>query len=363
LKITLFFSDEIERITLEPISKAALDRGHEVFWATDFSQSAEVGLTCASRRQLLNARISAISLHGLDQGRWSSPDFWADEDWSVFDIGFIPGPEWQRRWEGANLNPGAHPRIGVFVNGWPKSDVSLNNPSGSRAALSELESRLNLTPGKRVLYAPGFETDDKQLDVMLATQSLDCALLVKHWPVPDSTEFADIRNNINRMNIEAKRFRNVVMLDPGIGIFDAIELADIVITDESTVSLEAVICNKPVISVQDWPMRVNNSDKARLASIPGHVKLIVARTELESAISQALETPSEFPQVSTDEVSHQGTASDRTIDVLEGIFQGADAASLDALKTLSRPSKIMYVILMVFPARVKLALRQAFARG
>lgn len=362
MKITIFHSDEVEKLTFLEVAKEAKSRGHEVRFTEDFSESAEVGITAASRARISNARFKVVGLHGLDQGRWSVPNFWSNEDWSDFDIGLLPGEKRAASWRAAGRNSGAHPRLGVFVTGWPKADPYLAGTTSSGLLRKSLEQSMGLPPGKRILYAPGFETDSKQLDVMAAANELDAVLLVKHEePRENEERYADLIENIKGMNtIAAQSYPNTVILDPSMNIFDAVCVSDVLVTDESSVSLEASLCGIPVVSVADWPMRVSNAEKARPVLLPEEVKLVAKRATLTECLGAALRNPEEYLHESSSDVSFRGKGAARTLDIIEDKLSSSAGRNFPPVQSLYRPSCLRYTVLEVIPSRAMHYARRVF---
>lgn len=360
MKITVFHSNEVEKLTFLEVAKEAKSRGYQVRFTQDFSESAEVGITAASRARISDARFKVVGLHGLDQGRWSVPNFWSDEDWSDFDIGLLPGEKRAASWRAAGRNPGAHPRLGVFVTGWPKADPYLAGTTSSGSLRKSLEQSMGLPPGKRILYAPGFETDSKQIDVMVAANELGSVLLVKQGP-HDEERYADLIENTKEMNrIAAQSYPNTVILDPSMNIFDAVCVSDVLVTDESSVSLEASLCGIPVVSVADWPMRVSNAEKARPVLIPEEVKLVATRATLAECLGAALRNPEEYLHESSSDVSFRGKGAARTLDIIEDNLSNSAGRNFPPVQSLHRPSRLRYTVLDVMPGRAMDYTRRVF---
>ena len=61
--------------------------------------------------------------------------------------------------------------------------------------------------------------------------------------------------------------------------------ADLLITDESSVMYEALLYNLPSLSCDDWPMRINNSNKPRKIKKDSRVCLYVKKRNLKKKIN------------------------------------------------------------------------------
>ena len=115
-----------------------------------------------------------------------------------------------------------------------------------------------------MLYAPSFETDNKQLDILNLAKKLNLNLVVKHWASKDDRSFSDIYRNITKMNkISKKEYKDVYIFPPKSNIFLYLALADILITDESSVMYEGMLFGVPTVVPNDWVMRINNTNKTR----------------------------------------------------------------------------------------------------
>lgn len=346
LAITVFHTDDVEKLVFDEVAKQAEVLGYRVAFSQDFDEPTDIALTASSQVRPTDAKLRLIGLHGLDQGRFSRPNFWADENWANFDVGLLPGRNWARNWQQAGWNPNAHPKLGVFINGWPKSDPFLSKDfeRGKEMGIKELE--LRLPPGKRILYAPGAETDGKQFDVMRATQKLGVSLMVKHWPGSWDSGFLDLAANISDANWAAENeFDHVRILDPALNVLEAISLSEVVVTDESTVSLEAALLGKPTISVKDWTMRISNSSPPRPVRISPDIGLVAEKSNLAEKISLALSDPLDYIYDATQDVSFQGEATLQTLSIIENAWANKFGDLYGLVLPSKRPNKILYVFL------------------
>jgi len=265
-------------------------------FSSNLSEESQIGFVNGSKVRIGPSNLSIVMLHGLDQGRFSKPDFWWDEDWSRFDMGLLPGEKWAERWRKASLNPRAHPKKGVFISGWPKSDLAYKSLNSKKIDFSLLNSFKHRNR-KTILYAPGFETDGKQLDVINAVKDLGVNLLIKHWiDEEDKYKYVDIYNNIREANKYAieKAHDYCLIVNPKVNIFSVLAISDLLITDESSVSLEAAIMGIPVISVNGWPMRINNLEVPRFNTIPDEVIFAPKISGLRTAIKKVINNPKPY---------------------------------------------------------------------
>lgn len=250
-EITFFYTDKGEYYNLKPIADKAVMRGYSVEFTGDIRKEAEIGIYCQHANWLepVNARFSLILLHDMEQGHERWPDMWQGETWDKFDIGIVPGKTWADRWAKCACHSWANPRIGTFALGYPKSDLINSEEIKKRAG--ELRGKLNMKYGYTVLYAISRECDGKEDDFIRALASLKINLLIKQnqWPA----SYADVNQNIKEMRaLHEGRYDNVYYIEPEESIMTALELCDMVVSDDSSVMAEAVMFGKPALSCVDW---------------------------------------------------------------------------------------------------------------
>ena len=263
IPITFFHSDEVERQTAQPIAAEAEKRGHPVRFSTDILEPCAIGVYCQHESCPRHAAFSVVMLHDLAQGHNRWPDLWRNERWDHFDLGILPGPSWSARWQACSAAPYARPRLGVFELGWPKADGLFQQ--GLTPGKANLRQRLNLRHPHTILYAPSWENDNKQDEFVQALKALPVNLLLKQ--APWSPAYPHILRNIETMNQRHRNLQeNVHIIDPAIGIMDCLAVADLVVSEESSVLIEALLLNIPGIAVIDWP--VPDCQPPRPPSIP-----------------------------------------------------------------------------------------------
>lgn len=262
-KITFFYSDRGEFYNLLPLGEEAKRRGYEVKFTKNLTEKAEIGVYCQHVCFPENSQISMILLHDMAQGHNRWPDIWNIERWNKFDIGIVPGREWAERWKTCAGRAYANPRVGVFAAGYPKSDTVEHEWLKKRA--KEVRETMNLKYKYSVLYAPSWENDGKEDDFICACQSLQVNLLIKQADWGDYD--LPVQQNIEKMRLLHKgKYDNVYYLEPEENIMVAIELCDLIVSDESSVMLEGLLLEKPSIAVSDWT--IPDTQPARLALFP-----------------------------------------------------------------------------------------------
>ena len=77
----------------------------------------------------------------------------------------------------------------------------------------------------------------------------------------------------------------VKILNSSGDIFNYYGLADLLITDESSVMYESLLFNVPSLSCKDWPMRTNNSNKPRKIKMDKNVCHYTNKSNLQKTIN------------------------------------------------------------------------------
>lgn len=171
--------DKVSYAALEPLALEARNRGHNVVIGPELAASCDLAFYADPTHRCEGhlANRFAIMFHGLDQG--FTPHRWLKEDWSSFDYGFLFGNFASEVWKINSFLPSAHPKAGIWVVGWPKSDKIFNG-----LADSSDESLINDNwQGKMtLLYAPTIECGDKLDDIVKVSSDIGCNLFVKHAP-------------------------------------------------------------------------------------------------------------------------------------------------------------------------------------
>ena len=284
-RITFFYTDKGEYYNLEPISQEADKRGYEIHFTQDLTEKAEIGIYCqhVSWRFAKNSKFSVILLHDLAQGHNKWPDIWNAERWNYFDFGVLPGGGWEKRWAESASMYWAQPARGAYLLGYPKSSCIKDAEIRQRA--EELKSELGLKYDHTVLYAPSWENDEKEDDFIRGLASLKVNLLIKqaHWP----EAYAHIVKNIETMRNEHEvKYDNVYYMEPEESILVALEMCDLVVSDESNVMIEALMFEKPSIAVTDW--LIPDTKPSRFASVPFDCVYKCKKVELREFVENIL---------------------------------------------------------------------------
>jgi CDP-glycerol glycerophosphotransferase (TagB/SpsB family) len=202
----------------------------------------------------------------------------------------------------------------MFELGWPKADtLSANIEEASR-----LKSDLKLQYPISVLYAPSWENHGKQDEFVQALKELPVNLLLKQAPWSDA--YSVIRNNISEMNALHRGYRdNVHVIDPNVSIFTCLALSDLIVSDESSVLVEALLLDVPSIAVVDW--LIPDCNPPRYTDVPFDFVEKTTRRNLKSTVIRMIDDL-ELYRFSTlvirDNIfSYLGESSVKIIDIID----------------------------------------------
>ena len=277
-KVTFFYNDIPQKQLLISISKKLNKKKFDYSFTSNLDKSADIGIYAhdADKIHNVNSNLSIISLGGMDQGKLYWPNFWLKESWKKFDFGILPGKNWANMWRTSSWFTEARPKFAMLLTGWPKTqDIKIKN------------KKTNNT----ILYAPCFETDNKQLDVANAIKNTNYRLLIKHLPwntAQEKIRYKDIIKNINLINFQTKKLlgNRVKFIDSKENIMKFFSKANLLITDESSVMYEALLFNLPTLVCEDWPMRTNNKNKPRAVKVDDQVCTRTKKNKLLKEINQ-----------------------------------------------------------------------------
>lgn len=320
--ITLFHTDKVEWQTLLPIATEAERRGYHVAFSECIDAPAEIGFYCSHNPSRRNCRFSAVMLHDLAQRHDIWPDYWLAEPWNEFDLGFLPGPSWGERWVRSSRQPQSRPRRGVFQLGWPKADSLFSRSVEFRRETDELRRQLGLRHELSVLYAPSWENHGKQDDFVRALRDLPVNLLLKQAPWSDS--YPQVLANIVEMNaLHRDAGPDVHIISPEVGIIHCLAIADLMVSDESSVLIEALLLDVPGIAVTDW--LIPDTSPPRKACVPFDFVTKIERGALRETVSDLI---AHLPEASRDlaalrehHFSCLGQSAARIMDVIDACVE------------------------------------------
>jgi spore coat polysaccharide biosynthesis predicted glycosyltransferase SpsG len=278
--ITFYHQDLAQKHLFQYISKHFNKKKFKIKFTKNFNYKSDIGFYAENSNNIkkINSKISFITLGGIDQGKLFWPNFWKKESWNKFDFGFLPSIHWAKMWKCSSWLDKSRPKIAMLLTGWPKSE---------EITKVKLRKKNKI---ETILYAPCFETDNKGMDVVNALENQKINLLVKHLPWNEKKQikkFKDVRDNIKKMiSYSKKKLKSrVKIINNKDNIMKYYNKADLLITDESSVMYEALLYNLPSLSCDDWPMRINNSNKPRKIKKDSRVCLYVKKRNLKKKIN------------------------------------------------------------------------------
>ncbi|MDP3744464.1 MAG: hypothetical protein Q8Q76_09020 [Methylotenera sp.] len=322
--MTFFYTDNCERQALEPIANEAEKRGIDVRFSTNSKEFAEIGVYC-EHACTPNADFSVILLHDLAQRHDIWPNFWHYEPWSAFDIGLVPGKSWIDRWQTQADYPVARPRLGVFDFGWPKADLAFRDKEVFSREAEKLRVTLGLKYEKSVLYAPSWENHGKQDDFVKAFVDMPVNVLLKQAPWSDA--YPGVLENIRQMNeLHRDCADNVHIIDIEVSIMYCLSLADVLVSDESSVLTEALLLDVPGVAVTDW--LIPDTNPPRFASVPYDYVTKTTKAQMRQTVEAILNEPENIRQKTRQDRDNQfsnlGNSAVLIMDTITAAFEGRE---------------------------------------
>jgi len=249
--ITIFtkYGGGQDRAAIEGIAQEASNRGYDVTFTRDFSTPADIGIYARYRPEM-NSKLSVIMFHGIDDAY--NQTYWPGPDWGQFDIGLLPGKRAVENWKKQSHHPEAKPRLGAFEVGWPKADRVKSTEF--EQSVDSVASELGLHSEHVILYAPTSEDHDKIHQFVDHCGEVADKLLIKHAPY-EQLAYTDEYDSLEELYAEYDSDEDIHIFDPTDDIMVCLALADIVVSDQSSVLNEAILTDTIPISVSDWPIR------------------------------------------------------------------------------------------------------------
>ena len=325
-EITFFYNEGFEKIHWNAVKTEADNRGYLTTFSGNMNKKAEIGFYCSDYNKPENSKLSVAMLHGMDQGRNRWPNIWRDWPWHKFDIGLLPGKTWSDRWKSIAQDPYAHPKIAVCEVGSPKADEIFKEYRKFQQKVKKILLGLDLPYDRTVLYAPSFETDNKQKDIMKLLSGTKTNLLIKHRLITDrdKNREPDIWENIKKAHNELSDDQSHIrILSPEESIMTCLGLCDVLVTDESSVAYEALLFNKRAFTFNDWVMRTNNTEEARPVNPPSGIVSVVTKENFREFICNYSKKTNLFTESKkrNEVFSHIGHSSEKIIDIIDSILE------------------------------------------
>ena len=339
--VTLFYLREEERqIFLNLVPE--LKKKFKVKFSTNLNSKADIGFYCQTNIKKINSNVSAIFLGGMDQGRSDWPNHWKKERWDKFDLGFLPGKSWEKRWKLSSDFFETRTKHGVFNVGWPKAD-HLFKKKDKKNSINKKKTN--------ILYAPSFECCNKQIDVVNSVKKLGYNLIIKHWLIKKEKRYIDLWNNIKSANNFSKKiYKKIKIINPKKNFLNLLRSANVVITDESSVAYEALMFDLPTISVKNWKIQRHNKAIARDVK-PAEITFKTTKKNLSKSIFLMTKlSKNKFKNLKFKHFSYLGKSSQAIVNVLTNFLSDKKSISKNIyyikpkkkLSILERTKKIIY---------------------
>lgn len=322
-EITFFYSNPVESQTATPVAAEAEKRGYRTRLTDKPFEQAEIGVYCAHDNFPRHAKLSIVMLHDMGQGQLNWPNMWRFEPWNDFDVGILPGEVWEQRWQESCSHRYSRPREGVYTLGWPKSDSIFSaGEACTSTAAAALRDSLGLRHEISVLYAPAWENDGKQDEFVRALMDLPVNLLLKQYPWTD--EWPDMLANVAAANALHRDIApNVHILDPSVNIMHAIEIGDVMVSEESSCLIEALLKGRPAISVSDW--MVPDTQPPRLPAAPFDFLIRTPKAGLRDVVSDIIADLPRYRAVAIAErernFSYLGDSARHIVDLIDALVE------------------------------------------
>jgi len=281
--ITFFANGPVRKEALEPVIEEASRRGYSVSITDNLSAEAEIGVynDHTDRIEEVNSKLSCIMFHSIDCSY--KERHWMREHWDSFDIGFVIGEVAASNWQSQSSFPKARPSIGVFSVGWPKGDKAFTDEFKNMIQQERDERDLYSNP--TIIYAPSGSTSDKQKleELLNAIKQIDYTanLLIRQHP--------SVKNPVPDGLVErVEENDRIHLLDQSRDIIECIALSDILISEESSVLLEAVLVNTIPISVVDWPIVRGRQKKTKSVKTIPETAIRTSRENLPNTLEEVI---------------------------------------------------------------------------
>jgi len=320
-QITFFCKGQIERQTVQPVANVALDRGYDVSFASDLTENAEIGyyVSHVYKHRPINSELSIIGFHGLDQVE-KGRSHWLKEPWGRYDIGFVPGEYAGASWQTFSWHQMTRPKHGVYPVGWPKSDYLFSDEFANEVDRFKTEYDIS-QEGKTILYAPATENHDKMSEFVESAIDVADQLLIKNYPREKKTHLI---KNQEYMHEKHKNNDDITIIRPSENIMTALHMSDVLVSDESSVLIDALITETIPMSVSDWPIQFYEDDISYPDNQVPHFVHKTNREDLTEDLVDILKHYEQYSKSITDirEIwfNNLGSSAEMSMDIIDSII-------------------------------------------
>jgi len=321
-EITFFtkYGDGQDRAAMEEIANEASDRGYGITFSTDYSTPAEIGVYARYRPEM-NSKLSVVMFHGIDDAY--NQTYWPGPDWGQFDIGLLPGKRAVENWKNQSHHPEAKPRLGAFEVGWPKADRVVSDEFEQK--VNNIASELELHSERVILYAPTSEDHGKIHQFVDHCGEVADKLLIKHAPY-EQLAYTDEYDSLDELYAVYDSDDDIHIFDPTDDIMVCLSLADIVVSDQSSVLNEAMLTNTIPVSVSDWPIRsgsIASEKDFRTDFVIDTCERNLNQT-VQEVYNEYEDLTSELKREQNEHYSFLGESSALILDLIESVIEGTE---------------------------------------
>lgn len=178
-----------------------------------------------------------------------------------------------------------------------------------------------------ILYAPSWEYFNKEDDFVKALSSLKVNLIVKQAAWPESYNW--VTNSINEMRkMHEGTLDNLYYIENEESIMVALEMCDMVVSDESNVMAEALMFGKPSVAVTDW--LIPDQNPPRCADVTMDYVIKCKRDTLRRTVENIMNNPDKYKSVMDNGkklYSNQGNVCKDIMDLIDYYTQNGDTDS------------------------------------
>lgn len=266
-----YVSGEDERQKILPLFESLRESGCHVEVSKDLKRKSHVGFYVCESNSFFNyssgefnplpSTISVVMLHDLWQDNGLGITYFDFCPWHMFNYAFLPGPRWSQLVLDAMTAGRNMPPNGLAEIGWPCSDGLFNNSSSFQTHVTELRQHLDLDVNKKTVLLATSWTNRRHLNQTLSKiNSIEFQLIMK-FPTYSSTNTTEgpWSKVLTAQSHEGALSRRLALNHEGVkvapddcDIFALLSLSDVVISNGSNISLEAVLAGKPAVCVHDW---------------------------------------------------------------------------------------------------------------
>ena len=190
-----------------------------------------------------------------------------------------------------------------------------------------LRKKFNVKYDYTILYAPSWEYFNKEDDFIKALSSLKVNLVVKQASWPES--YSWVTDSINEMRkMHEGTLDNLYYIESEESIMVALEMCDMVVSDESNVMAEALMFGKPSVAVTDW--LIPDKNPPRCADVTMDYVIKCRKAELRETVENVMNNPDKYKSVMDNGkklYSNQGNVCKDVMDLIDYYTQNGDSDS------------------------------------